>query len=156
MKPEFKILGWLALLGGGAYGLSKLFGGIKTADTGKKMSVTVISLNKPEIQNGALLFSVNVAFDNPTSNPINLKKPTVKVFYNGKEVANSIPSNEYVPIVANDRTIITGINIQIPFLKLGGLLISLIAGNIPKMVIDIAVHAVANGIPYTDKKNFKL
>ena len=156
MKSEFKIFGWLALLGGGAYGLSKLFGGIKTANTGSKMSVTIVSLNKPEIKNGALRLSVNVAFDNPTANPINLKKPTVKAFYNGNEVGNSIPSNEYVTIVANDRTTIKGINIQIPFLKLGGLLVSLIAGNIPKMVIDIAVHAVANGLPYKSKKTFKL
>lgn len=156
MKSEFKIFGWLALLGGGAYGLSKLFGGIKTANTGSKMSVTVMSLNKPEIKNGALRLSVNVAFDNPTSNPVKLKKPTVKAYYNGKEVGNSIPSNEYITIVANDRTTIKGINIQIPFLKLGGLLVSLIAGNVPKMAIDIAVHTVANGIPYTDKQNFKL
>lgn len=156
MNSSGKIIGLLALIGGGAYGLSKLIGAGKTINTGKKMSVTVMSLNKPQIKSGALRLSVNVAFDNPTNDSLELKKPTVTAFYNGKEVGNSIPSNETVSIVANDRTTIRGINIQIPFLKLGGLLVSLISGKLPKMEIDIAVHTVANGIPYTDKQHFKL
>lgn len=153
MSSTGKIIGILALLGGGAYGLSRL---LRTGNTASKMSVTVMSLNKPQIKNGALRLSVNVAFDNPTNDSLTLKKPTVTAFYNGNEVGNSIPSNETVKIVANDRTTISGINIQIPFMKLGGLLVSLISGKMPKMEIDIAVHTVANGIPYTDKQHFKL
>lgn len=153
MSSSGKIIGLLALIGGGAYGLSRL---LKTGNTAKKMSVTVMSVNKPQIKNGALRLSVNVAFDNPTNDSLKLKKPTLTAYYNGKEVGNSIPSNEQVTIVANDRTTISGINIQIPFIKLGSLLVSLISGNVPKMEIDIAVHTVANGIPYTDKQHFKL
>lgn len=153
MSSTGKILGWLALFGGGAYGLTKL---LKTGNTAKKMSVTVMSANKPKIKNGALHLSVNVAFDNPTNNSLKLKKPTVTAFYNGNEVGNSIPSNETVTIKANDRTTISGINIQIPFIKMGALLLSLIGGKVPQMLVTIAVHTVANGLPYTDKKDFKL
>lgn len=156
MSSTGKILGWLALFGGGAYGLSKLLKVGKTVNTAKKMSVTVMSVNKPQIKNGALRLSVNVAFDNPTDSPLKLKKPTVKAFYNGSEVGNSIPSNETVTIKANDRTTISGINIQIPFIKLGALLITLLTGKVPKMEVDITVHTIANGIPYTDKQHFKL
>lgn len=153
MKSKGKIFGLLALLGGSVYGLSRLF---KTGNTAKRMSITVMSVNKPQIKNGALRLSVNVAFDNPTENPLKLKKPTVTAYYNGKEVGNSIPSKETVTIKANDRTTISGINIQIPFVKLGGLLVTLITGKVPNMEISIAVHTVANGIPYTDKQKFKL
>lgn len=152
MSSTGKIIGALALFGG-AYGLSKL---LKTANTGKNISVTVLSVNPPKIKDGALRLSVNVAIDNPTDDTLNLKKPTLKASYNGNEVGNSIPSNEYVNIKANDRTIISGINIQIPFIKLGALAVSLITGSVPKMSVEIAVHAIANGLPYTDKQSFDL
>lgn len=152
MSSAGKIIGALALFGG-AYGLSRL---LKTGNTGKKISVTVMSANAPKIQNGAVRLSVNVAIDNPTDDPLNLKKPTLTAYYNGNEVGNSIPSNEYVKIIANDRTTISGINIQIPFIKLGALAVQLITGSVPKMTIEIAVHTVANGIPYTDRQSFDL
>jgi hypothetical protein len=113
-------------------------------------------VNPPKIKNGALVLSVDVAFDNPTDHTMSLKKPNLKAYYNGKEVGNSIPSTERIAMNANDRTIIKGINIQIPFTKLGSLLLSLVTGNIPKMAIDIAVSTEADNIPYTDKKHFEL
>lgn len=152
MSSTGKILGALALFGG-AYGLSRL---LKTGNTGKKISVTVMSANKPKIQNGALRLSVNVAIDNPTDDVLDLKKPTLKAYYNGNEVGNSIPSDEHINIIANDRTTISGINIQIPFIKLGALALQLVTGNVPKMTLEIAVHTVANGIPYTDRQSFDL
>lgn len=153
MNPIAKIIGALVLFGGGAYGISRL---TKTARTGKKTSITITGLEPPKIKNGALQLSVNVAFDNPTENAMNLKKPYLKAFYNGKEVGNSIPSNEQIQISANDRTIIKGINIQVPFLKLGKLAFDFIAGNVPKMVFDIEVSTEANGIPFTDKQTFEV
>ena len=153
MNPIAKIIGALVLFGGGAYGISQL---TKTASTGKKTSVTVTGLEPPKIKNGALQLSVNVAFDNPTENAMSLKKPYLTAFYNSKEVGNSIPSEERTTIKANDRTIIKGINIQVPFLKLGKLVWDLIAGNVPKMEFDIEVSTEANGIPYTDKQHFEV
>lgn len=152
MSATSKIIGALALFGG-AYGISKL---LKTGNTGKKISVTVMNVNAPKIQNGAIRLSVNVAIDNPTDDSLNLKKPTLTAYYNGNEVGNSIPSDEHVDIKANDRTTISGINIQIPFIKLGALALQLITGNVPKMSIEVAVHTVANGIPYTDRQKFDL
>lgn len=153
MSSHGKIFGFFLLLGGGAYGLSKLF---KTANTGKKLSVTVMNVDKPKLKNGAIQLSVNVALDNPTDSALNLKKPYLTVYYNGNEVGNSIPSNERIKIKANDRTIIKGINVQISFLKLGTLVISLISGKMPKLAIDVHVKTEANGIPYTDKQHFQL
>ena len=152
MKPAGKILGVLALIGG-AFGISRLF---KTANTGGKLSINVSSLNTPTIKSGALVISANIVLDNPTDNTISLKKPNLTVFYNGNEVGNSIPSNERIDIKANERTTIKGINIQIPFLKLGTLTISLITGNVPKMEVDIEMKTEADGIPYKDKKHFVL
>jgi hypothetical protein len=153
MNTTTKIIGALVLLGGGAYGISRL---IKTSNTGEKSSLTISGVNPPKIKNGALVLSVDVAFDNPTDHTMSLKKPNLKAYYNGKEVGNSIPSTERIAMNANDRTIIKGINIQIPFTKLGSLLLSLVTGNIPKMAIDIAVSTEADNIPYTDKKHFEL
>ena len=153
MKSQGKILGFFLLLGGGAFGLSKLF---KTANTGKKLSVTVMNVDKPKLKSGAIRLSVNVALDNPAGNPISIKKPYLTVYYNGNEVGNSIPSNERINIIANDRTIIKGINVQISFLKLGTLAVSLISGKMPKLAIDVSVKTEANGIPYTDKQHFEL
>jgi hypothetical protein len=153
MNTTGKIIGALVLFGGGAYGISRL---LNTSNTGDKTSITVTGVNPPKIKNGALVLSVNVAFDNPTNHTMSLKKPNLSAFYNGKEVGNSIPSEERTPIQANDRTTIKGINIQIPFLKLGTLVLSLVTGNIPKMAFDIALSTEADGIPYTDKQHFEL
>jgi hypothetical protein len=153
MNSTVKIVGALVLLGGGAYGISRL---LKTSNTAEKSSVTISGINPPKIKNGALFLSVNVAFDNPTDHTMSLKKPYLKAFYNGKEVGNSIPSDERVAIKANDRTVIKGINIQVPFLKLGAIAVSLVTGNIPKMAFDIELKTEADGIPYTDKQHFEL
>jgi hypothetical protein len=153
MNSTAKIIGSLILFGGGAYGISRL---IKTSNTGEKSSITISGVNPPKIKNGALFLSVNVAIDNPTNHTMELKKPNLKAYYNGKEVGNSIPSNERIPIKANDRTTIKGINIQIPFLKLGSLVLSLVTGNMPKMAFDVALSTEADGIAYNDKKHFEL
>lgn len=153
MNSTVKIIGALVLFGGGAYGISRL---IKTTNTTDKTSITVSGVNPPKIKNGALVLSVNVAFDNPTNHTMSLKKPNLIAYYNGKEVGNSIPSDERTLIKANDRTIIKGINIQIPFIKLGSIVLSLVTGKIPKMAFDIALNTEADGISYTDKKHFEI
>lgn len=153
MNPIAKIIGALVLFGGGAYGISQL---TKTARTGKKISISVTGVDPPQLKNGSVILKVNVAFDNPTENALSLKKPYIKAFYNGQEVGNSIPSDERIQIKANDRTTIKGINIQVPFLKLGKLAVDLITGSVPKMEFDIEVSTEANGIPYTDKQHFEV
>ena len=143
-------MGALLLLGGGIYASSLL----KTNNTGTKTSVNITGIDPPKVKKGALLLSVNVAFDNPTSHTLSLKKPYLVARYNGKEVGNSIPSSERVAIKSNDRTIIKGINIQVSFLKLGGIALQLILGKIPKMNFEIELQTEADGIAYSDKKQF--
>ncbi len=152
MKLFGKLFGGL-IIGGAIYLINRVS---KTADTGKKMSVTILGVDKPGIKNAALQLSVNIAFDNPTPHSLNLKKPYVVAYFSGGEVGNSIPTNEHYSINANDRTTIKGINIQIPFLKLGSALVSLMSGNIPKMSFEISVSTEADGIPFTDKQTFNV
>ncbi len=143
----------MVLFGGGAYGISKL---ANASNTGKKISVNITGVNPPKIKNGALSLSVNVALDNPTAHTLKLKKPYLIAYANGSQVGTSIPSEEKIDISANQRTTITGINIQIPFIKLGAYALSLLTGKIPKMAFDIEVKTVADGIPYTDKQHFEV
>lgn len=152
MKTGGKILGAMILFGG-AYGISKLF---KTGNTAGKLSVNLASVNPPKIKNGALGLSVNIILDNPTDETISLKKPNLKAFYKDEEVGNSIPSNERFDIKANERTTIKGINIQVPFIKLGSLAFQLLTGKIPKLEFDIVLSTEADGIPYQDKKHFEV
>lgn len=152
MKPFWKILG-SAVLVAGAFGFSRI---AKTGNTGKRSSVTLVNVDAPKIKNGAVVLSVNIAIDNPTEHTMNLKKPTLVVYFQNKQVGNSIPSDEYTAITANDRKIIKGINIQIPFANLGTLALELITGNTPKMSFDISMYTIADGIPYHDKKHFDL
>lgn len=147
------IIGGLILFGAAGFGIKYL---LKTSNTGKKTSVSITGVNPPKLQGGSIVLGVDIAMDNPTNNSISLKKPYLTVFYNGSEVGNSIPSEERTPIKANDRTVIKGINIQIPFIKLGALAIQLLTGKIPKMAIDILMRTEANGIPYTDKQHYDL
>lgn len=78
MNSTGKIIGALVLFGGGAYGISRL---LNTSNTGDKTSITVTGVNPPKIKNGALVLSVNVAFDNPTNHTMSLKKPNLSAFY---------------------------------------------------------------------------
>jgi ribosomal protein S12 len=153
MASIIKIVGGALLFAGAALGINKLF---KAGRTGNKTSINIIGVNPPKLKGGSLILGVDVALDNPTSHTLNLKKPYLTALYNGNEVGNSIPSDEIIPIKENDRTIIKGINIQIPFIKLGPLAVSLVTGNIPKMSIDILLRTEADGIPYTDKQHFEL
>jgi hypothetical protein len=155
MKPITKIIGAFALIGG-AFGISRLFKRSEVKETIKKISITVSGVAKPKIKNGALSLSVNISLDNPTNNTLSLKKPYITAYFGGKVVGNSIPSNERTAVKANERTTITGINIQIPFYKLGLLVVRLVLGEIPKMAFDIEVTTEAGGIAYTDKKPFQL
>ncbi|MEO6305873.1 MAG: hypothetical protein ABIP51_22190 [Bacteroidia bacterium] len=153
MNTLSKIFGAMVLFGGGAYGISKL---LKAGNTGKKLSVTLTSMNPPKIKSGALSLSVNVALDNPTAHTLTLKKPYLVASTNGSEVGNSIPSEEVINVPANQRTIIKGLNIQIPFTKLGSYALSLLTGKIPKMAFDVSLSTVADGIPYTDTQHFEV
>lgn len=153
MASVSKIFGGAMLLIGAVFGIRKL---TKAASTGNKTSISIVGVNPPKLKGGSLILGVDVALDNPTSHTLSLKKPYLTASYNGNEVGNSIPSNEIIPITANDRTVIKGINIQIPFAKLGTLAISLLTGKIPKMAFDILVKTEADGIPYTDKQHFEV
>lgn len=153
MSNTGKIIGTLILFGGGAYGLSRL---IQAGNTGQQISINISSLNKPLVKNGAVILSVNVVIDNPTSHTLRLKKPYLTAYYQQKEIGNSIPSDEYINIQANDRTTIKGITIQVPFLRLGVVALHLIQQANTKMAFDIHLKTEADGIPYTDQQHFEV
>lgn len=146
MNTKVKIFGLLLLAGGGAYVISQL----------KRISVTLLNIDPPKIDKGALLLAVNVAVDNPTGIPVVLTKPNLAAFVNGKLVGNSIPAVEVTHIKAHDRTVIKGINIQIPFTSMGSLALSLLTGKIPKFGVDVALTTTADGILISTKKHFDL
>ncbi|MDP2385692.1 MAG: hypothetical protein Q8M29_04935 [Bacteroidota bacterium] len=143
---------WLILLvGGGALYFSKL------AKTGNNLSITILNFSSFKIANGAIQLSVNIAIDNPTDNSIIIKQPNIKAFYNSNEVGNSIPSDKRTKIVANDRTPLPPIDIQIPFSNLPGIAISFFTNDgTKKTPIEIEVSTEVNSIPITDRKTFSI
>lgn len=154
MASIIKILGGALLVAGAALGINKLF---KANRTGKRTSINIIGVNTPKLKGGSLILGVDVALDNPTSHTLNLKKPFLTAIYNSKEIGNSYPSNEIIPIKANDRTVIKGINIEIPITKLGFDAVKLlVTGKLPKISLDILMRTEADGIPYTDKQHFEI
>lgn len=153
MASIIKILGGALVFAGAALGINKLF---KASRTGNRISINISSVNTPKLKGGSLILGVNVALDNPTSHTLNLKKPFLTAFKDGKEIGNSYPSSEIIPIKANDRTVITGINLEIPVIKLGLEAASLLlTGKLSKISLDILMRTEADGIPYTDKQHFE-
>jgi hypothetical protein len=147
------VIGGLVVLSAAGYGISRL---LKTNNTGNKTSVSITGVNPPKIQGAAIVLAVDVAFDNPTKDNLVLMKPYLTAIYNGNEVGNSAPSGETISIKANERTIIKGINLQIPISKIGALAVTLFQSKVKKLALDIIVKTIANGIPYTDKEHFDL
>ncbi len=127
--------GWLALLlaGGGAVYLSRL------KNTGEKITVSISRVDPPTATGGKIGLNIIVAIDNPTDNSYNIKTPNLKALYNGDAVGNSIPDGRRHDIKANGRTTITGINLQVPFSNLPGILLNLVLGKTTKIALDIEI-----------------
>lgn len=140
---------WL-LLGGGALYLWRL----KRA--GDKISITVLNIGKVTFNLGAITVYVNIAVDNPTGTTLTMRQPNLKLFIEGNEVGNSIPTDEIKTIQANGRTIIKDINIQIPFLNLPGALSDLLTNGLTGKTVKIVAETKVNGIAYKNEKEFKL
>jgi hypothetical protein len=151
MKPLWLIL----LAGGGAWYFSKL------KETGKQLSISILNISSFRIVDGSLQLAVNVALDNPTNNTITIKKPYIKTYYKNNEVGNSLPSADKITINANARTIMKDINIQVPFMNLPSVLMSLLNNTTnsttekkEKIPFDILVSTEVSGIIVTTKKTF--
>ena len=143
---------WLILLvGGGALYFSKL------AKTGNNLSITILNIHTFKIVGGALQIAVNIALDNPTDNSITIKMPYLKAFFNEEEVGNSLPNGERIKVLANSRTVIEKVSIQIPFSNLPGVVMSWFSNpGEKKIMLDIEVSTEVNGIPIKEKKTFSL
>lgn len=143
---------WLILLvGGGALYFSKL------AKTGNNLSITILNIDTFKIVGGALQLAVNIALDNPTDNSITIKMPYLKAFFNEAEVGNSLPNGERIKVLANSRTVIEKVSIQIPFSNLPGIAMSWFSNTGEKKItLDIEVSTEVNGIPIKEKKTFSI
>lgn len=147
MNPLFLIL----LIGGGALYFSKL------NETGKQLSITVLNSSSFKIGAGAVSFNLNVAVDNPTNTSVFIKPPNVKILFKGNEVGNTIPNKTPKKIVANDRTLLDPIKLQIPFSNLPSIVMSLFTkGTSSKIEFTIEIKTEANGIPITTTKVISL
>lgn len=147
MNPLWLIL----LLGGGALYLSKM------KNTGESISITILNIHSFKIVGGAIQVGINVAIDNPTGTSLRIKQSNVKIYYDDKEVANTIPNGDTVEIKKNDRTQLDTMFIQIPFSNMPGIMLSLLNRQGEKNIsIDVEVSTVANGLPITQRKTFSV
>ncbi len=138
----------IALAGGGLYYL------LSRDRTGKRASVSIIHLDPPIISGGKILLKGTVAIDNPTSGSPVIKTPSLKIYYNGNEVGNSIPDARTHTILPNDRTEIKDVNVQLPLSNLPGIFINLVSGNNTKINFTVEVNVTIDGIPYTHRQEF--
>jgi hypothetical protein len=136
----------LALAGGALY-LSRL------KKTGDKLSVTILNIHSFKLTGGALQIALSIAVDNPTNTKLTLKKPNIKVFHNGNEVGNTIPSEERIVVEANNRTPLPPIAVQIPLLNIPSIAMSVLTKlGAEKISFEFEVSTDVNGIPITTRK----
>jgi hypothetical protein len=141
---------WLILLvGGGALYFSKL------KNTGENLSLTLLNIDSVKITAGSLQLAVNIAVDNPTDNTINIKMPYLKAFFEGDEVGNSLPNGTRINILANSRTVINKVNLQIPFSNIPSLISNYMKHDTTKKTsIEFEVSTEVNNLPVTERKTF--
>lgn len=142
----------LLLAIGGAYTVNAL----NASNTGKKSSIKLLNVDSLKVIGTEFEISATIAIDNPTANPITVKKPYLKVFYNGNEIGNSIPSGEFIPIKANARTTISKVNLRVPMTSVPALVMAVFNSKISEQAISVEVSTVVSGIPIKDTKEFKI
>lgn len=142
----------LILIAGGLYAANLL----NASNTGGKSSIKLLNVDSLKLIGTEFEISASVAIDNPTPNSITIKKPYLRLFYNGKEKGNSIPSGEYIQIKKNARTEINKVNLRIPMTSVPALVMAVFNSKKSESVISLEVVTEVSGVPVTDKQEFKI
>ena len=125
--------------------------GLKGADLGKlKIPDTVV-------------FKADVKVNNPTDADLVISKPYLKVFYNGKQIANSTASAETINLKAKDVSYIKDLEVEFHALDVLPIMpdflkyvISRFAGNPSTRKVKIDMLVDANGITSTQTKEVSI
>ena len=144
MKTFFKV----AILGGIAIGIYKLFGMKRVSD---KM-VTSLSnprVHKIDLKGLAVRTEINVS--NPTKATMKITKPVVTLTTKGKYITSTTPENKEITINPLTDTMIDTIEIVVPWTILAGYIYG-IFGKIPQILAafkakDMAAVGEALSIP---------
>lgn len=152
MNPLF----YIALFSFGIFALAQSAHVVETGITAKQLSVRILSVDKLKSIAGGLELSFSIAIDNPTNKSLSLKKPYIRILLNGEEIANGTPSPTVSVLKANERTVIKGISIGIPYSNIPGILIALTGNKKTNAIITIEVKLEAGGIKATESRNYKL
>lgn len=142
----------IVLLGVGALALS----GASAANTAKKSTIKLLSLDSFQIIGSEFVLAVSVAIDNPTNNSLTVKQPYLKLLYNGSEIGNSLPSAKTVVIKPNDRTPIANINLRMPFLSAPAIAVAVLNNKQTTQSVILETATVVNGIPVKDVRTYKI
>jgi len=149
MNPIVLIL----LIGiGGVFAVSAA----NAANTGDKSSIKLLNVDSVKVIGTEIELTASIAIDNPTANPISIKKPYLKMFFSGSEVGNSLPSGEYVLVKGNARTVINNVNLRIPILSVPTIASALFQNKESGATIKLEVHTVVSGFAVKDAKEFKI
>lgn len=152
MNPLIAIL----FLTAGAIAVATTRNVARTAITASQLSVRILSIDTLKTIYGGLELKFTIAIDNPTNRSLSLKNPYIKVLLNDNEVANSTPSSEVSLIKANDRTVMKGLTVGIPYSNVPSVLIALTTGKKTNAMLTIEVKLEASGIKARTSKNYKL
>lgn len=128
--------------------------GVKSV--GENASLKIMSLDTFRIIGAELEVSISIAVDNPTAQSIAISQPYLSLFYNNKQIGNSLPSGGFKKITAKTRTIIKDINLRIPLSSVPVLLSAMLGKKLDEQKIGIQVDVVAGGLGIRDKKEFLL
>lgn len=149
MNPLVLIL----LLGIGGAFAAKAIG---ASNTGNNSTIKLLNIDSLKPVGTEIEISATIAIDNPTSGRITIKKPYLKLFYNGKDIGNSLPDNEYVPVNANARTVIKNVNLRLPLTSVPSIALAIFSSKVSEQTVGIEVSTVVNGFPIKDKRDFKI
>ena len=141
-----------------------LFRGIKTATTLKETAenVNISLLGVPKVHKldwSNLTINVDLKVDNPAKGRVNIKLPSIRMYYSGKQIASTKISDKTHVIEPVSSGKISGIKIEVPLLTLiltAPTLVSDIRNSTAENIIakiGADIIAEANGIPVRVKYN---
>ena len=123
--------------------------------TGNKSSIKLMNVDSLKTIGAEFEIVASIVIDNPTSKSITIKKPYLKLYYNGNDVGNSLPSTEYISVKANARTPLK-VNLRIPFTSVPVLVLAAFNGKGSTQMISVEVLTTVSGFTLKDKTDYKI
>ncbi len=109
------------------FGISKVN---RLRKAGQEISIRLARINKLDVGGtgigGYVKFTVDVLVSNPTNEVLKVRIPAAKIFFNGNEIANTVPIATATTVAASSQKEINGIVFQVPYQKVfnSGLLLN--------------------------------